>query len=280
MWVDAANLVSKAAEHMRERAMPEPAHSAQPLTATDARPPCLASVEAVTAGDRVTVVCRGELDIGAERLRPELYDLLATSSAGVDLDLAGIGFSDCAGLNVLLDLRRHALDQGKTVTITSCGPALGRLLDLTGARELFRAERVEGAEGAESRPEAPDPVSADPEPGADVDEELRLEVAQLRRAMRTRPSIDVARGIVMASFGLSSEDAWTVLVTASQNTNTKLHHLAEGLMGAVHGEPVARDVRQQMALAVARVRETPSTPFTDPAERAGGPTLGSGAGAA
>lgn len=263
MWVDAANLVSKAAEHMRERAMPEPAHSAQPLTATDTRPPCLASVRAVTAGDRVTVVCRGELDIGAQGLRPELYDLLATSSTGVDLVLDGIGFCDCAGLNVLLDLRREALDQGKTVTIASCGPALGRLLDLTGARDLFKAE------GAESRPEAPDPVPAGPEPGVDVDEELRLEVAQLRREMRTRPSIDVARGIVMASFGLSSEDAWTVLVTASQNTNTKLHHLAEGLMGAVHGEPVAEEVRQQMAVAVARVRETPSTPFDEPAERDG-----------
>ncbi|MFF7948314.1 ANTAR domain-containing protein [Streptomyces griseorubiginosus] len=257
--------------------MPEPAHSAQPLTATDTRPPCLASIEAVTAGDRVTVVCRGELDVGAERLQPELYDLLATSSTGVDLDLAGVGFCDCAGLNVLLDLRRQALDQGKTVTIASCGPALGRLLDLTGARELFRAE---GAEGTESRPEAPAPVPAGPEPGVDVDEELRIEVAQLRRAMRTRPSIDVARGIVMASFGLSSEDAWTVLVTASQNTNTKLHHLAEGLMGAVRGEPVAEDVRQQMAWAVAKVRETPSTPFTEPGERTGGPALGSGAGAA
>ncbi|MEU5042488.1 ANTAR domain-containing protein [Streptomyces griseorubiginosus] len=235
--------------------MPEPAHSAQPLSATDTRPPCLASIEAVTAGDRVTVVCRGELDVGAERLQPELYDLLAASSMGVELDLAGVGFCDCAGLNVLLDLRQEALDQGKTVTIASCGPALRRLLDLTGARELFRAE------GAERRPEAPDTVSAAPEQGVDVDEELRLEVAQLRRAMRTRPSIDVARGIVMASFGLSSEDAWTVLVTASQNTNTKLHHLAEGLMGAVHGEPVAKEVRQQMAWAVAKVRETPSAPF-------------------
>lgn len=140
MWVDAANLVSKATEHKRERAMPEPAQSAQPLTATDTRPPCLASVKTVTAGDRVAVVCRGELDVGAEWLRPQLYAALASSTTGVDLDLAGVGFCDCAGLNVLLDLRREALDQGKTITITSCGRALGRLLDLTGARELFRAE--------------------------------------------------------------------------------------------------------------------------------------------
>ena len=248
MWVDEANLVSEATEHMRERAMPEPAHSAQPLTAADSRPPCLASIEAVVAGDRVDVICRGELDIGARWLQPELYAALNRSATGVDLDLEGVGFCDCAGLNVLLDLRREALDQGKTVTVRSCGPAVGRLLDLTGAGELFKAAEYDSPVASDSDP---DP---EPEPEVDVDEELRLEVAQLRRAMRTRPSIDVARGIVMASFGLSCEDAWTVLVTASQNTNTKLHHLAENLMGAVDGTPVAEEVRQQMAVAVAKVR--------------------------
>jgi len=258
MWVDEANLVSEATEHMRERAMPEPAHSAQPLTAADSRPPCLASIEAVVAGDRVDVICRGELDIGARWLQPELYAALNRSATGVDLDLEGVGFCDCAGLNVLLDLRREALDQGKTVTVRSCGPAVGRLLDLTGAGELFKAEEAHRPAGqgspvtSDGDPD-PDPVP-EPEPEVDVDEELRLEVAQLRRAMRTRPSIDVARGIVMASFGLSCEDAWTVLVTASQNTNTKLHHLAENLMGAVDGTPVAEEVRQQMAVAVAKVR--------------------------
>ena len=265
MWVDAANLVSEATEHMRERAMPEPAHSAQPLTTAGTRPPCLASIEAVPAGDRVDVVCRGELDLGAEWLQPELYAVLHRSATGVDLDLEGVGFCDCAGLNVLLDLRREALDQGKTVTIRSCGPALGRLLDLTGAGELFKAEGTAspGAPAGSDLPEVSDPLPGGPESRVDVDEELRLEVAQLRRAMRTRPSIDVARGIVMASFGLSSEDAWTVLVTASQNTNTKLHHLAENLMGAVHGAPVAEEVRQQMAVAVAKVRATSPTPSDD-----------------
>lgn len=267
MWVDTGNLVSEATEHMRERAMPDPAHSAQPLTAADVRPPCLATIEAVAAGDRVDVICRGELDIGAEWLQPQLRAALDRSATGVDLDLEGVGFCDCAGLNVLLDLRREALDQGKTVTVRSCGPAFARLLDLTGAGELFKAEGTAspGAPARSDLPEVSDPLPGDLESRVDVDEELRLEVAQLRRAMRTRPAIDVARGILMASFGLSSEDAWTVLVSASQNTNTKLHHLAEDLMGAVHGAPVAEDVRQQMAVAVAKVRATPPTPSDDAA---------------
>ncbi|MET8079288.1 ANTAR domain-containing protein [Streptomyces sp. NPDC005303] len=235
--------------------MPESAHSAQPLTTLDARPPCLATIEAVVAGGRAVVTCRGEFDVGAQELQADLYAVLDRSATGVDLDLEEVRFCDCAGLNVLLSLRREALDQGKTVTIRACSPTVARLLDLTGARELFVTEDF--GNPAASKPPAVEPIPVVeelPEP-VDVDRELRLEVDQLRRAMRTRPAIDVARGIVMASFGLSAEDAWTVLVTASQNTNTKLHHLAEDLMGAVHGTPVPEQQRQQIAAAVAKVRE-------------------------
>ncbi|MFK4102146.1 ANTAR domain-containing protein [Streptomyces sp. NPDC019531] len=256
--------------------MPEPAHSAQPLATQDIGPPCLATIKSVAAGDRVNVTCRGEFDVGAQRLQPELHAVLGRSATGVDLELDGVRFCDCGGLNVLLSLRREALDQGKTVTVRTCSPSVGRLLDLTGARELFMAEDSGGSEGRDSSAAQDESTGPDTPPGpdthtgpdtdtdpddrsrpVDVNQELRLEVTQLRRAMRTRPAIDVARGIVMASFGLSSDDAWTVLVSASQNTNTKLHHLAQDLMDAVHGEPVREEVRQQMAAAVAKVRETP-----------------------
>ncbi|GAA3207417.1 hypothetical protein GCM10020256_03040 [Streptomyces thermocoprophilus] len=71
------------------------------------------------------------------------------------------------------------------------------------------------------------------DPDAESLEKLRVELVQLRRAMQTRPTIDLARGILMASFGLTADDAWTVLVATSQNTNTKLHHLARDLITAV-----------------------------------------------
>ncbi|MET7687538.1 ANTAR domain-containing protein [Streptomyces sp. NPDC005483] len=235
--------------------MPKPAHSAQPLTTLDARPPCLATIKAVVAGERAVVTCRGEFDIGAQRLQAELYAALDRSATGVDLDLGEVTFCDCAGLNVLLGLRRVALDQGKTVTVRASSPTVARLLDLTGGRELFVTESSGNPAGSDTPAAEPVPVEEEPLQAVDVDQELRLEVDQLRRAMRTRPAIDVARGIVMASFGLSAEDAWTVLVTASQNTNTKLHHLAQDLMGAIHGTPVPEQVQQQMASAVAKVRE-------------------------
>jgi hypothetical protein len=74
--------------------------------------------------------------------------------------------------------------------------------------------------------------------------------------MQTRPVIDLARGILMASFALSAQDAWRVLVDASQHSNTKLHHLAHDLVGAVEGDPPPQAVREQVAAAVARVRST------------------------
>ncbi|MDQ0752285.1 anti-anti-sigma factor [Streptomyces africanus] len=218
--------------------MPDPAHSVTAI------PPCMATMDVTPDGDRMTVTVWGELDLGSRRLLPDLHDILALSGSGIDLRLDAIGFCDCSGLNVLLDLRLRALDEGKTVTVRSSGRAVERLLDLTGTRELFAAPGPQegGARGA---------VDGEPGPGAADDRELRAEVAQLRRAMQTRPTIDLARGILMASFGLSPERAWSVLVRTSQNTNTKLHHLARDLVGTVHGSTLPEPVQQQLAAAVA-----------------------------
>ncbi|MFJ5995291.1 ANTAR domain-containing protein [Streptomyces sp. NPDC092370] len=199
----------------------------------------MATMDVVSDGDRMSVTMWGELDLGSRRLLPELHDLLELSGSGIDLRLDAVGFCDCSGLKALLDLREHAVDQGKTVTVRSCGVAVERLLDLTGTRELFEATAPQ--EGA-----AP---ATDPPP--EDDQDLRAEVAQLRRAMQTRPTIDLARGILMASFGLSPETAWSVLVRTSQNTNTKLHSLAQDLVGTVRGATLPEQVQRQLAAAVA-----------------------------
>ncbi|MFD5478677.1 ANTAR domain-containing protein [Streptomyces hawaiiensis] len=219
----------------------------------------MATMDVVPDGDRLTVTLWGELDLGSRRLLPELYDMLTLSGGGIDLCLDAVGFCDCSGLNTLLDLRSRAVDQGKTVTVRSCGVAVERLLDLTGTRELFADT---------SRPEsAAPPASPDPDPQDKIGQDLRAEVAQLRRAMQTRPTIDLARGILMASFGLSPEAAWSVLVRTSQNTNTKLHDLAHDLVGSVHGSTLPEQVQRQLAAAVAGA----SRPGDAAAHPAGGP---------
>jgi hypothetical protein len=78
--------------------------------------------------------------------------------------------------------------------------------------------------------------------------------------METRPTIDRACGVLMATFGLSPQTAWNVLVATSQNTNTKLHRLADDLVGTVHGDPLPKTVRQQLTAAIANANATPSTP--------------------
>ncbi|MEU1192917.1 ANTAR domain-containing protein [Streptomyces sp. NPDC005859] len=200
-------------------------------------------------GDRVLVAVRGDLDLdSAERLEHALCAALGASVRGVDLDLGGVEFCDCSALNVLLGVREQGLEQGKTVALRTVGPAVARLLTLTGTRTLFDVPCPDGDGGA-----ARGDASAGA-PGGIALEDLRIEVVQLRRAMQTRPVIDLARGILMASFGLSVEEAWRVLVQASQNSNTKLHHLAADLVDAVHGEPPVGAVREQVAAAVAKAR--------------------------
>ncbi|MFF9817469.1 ANTAR domain-containing protein [Streptomyces sp. NPDC014006] len=230
--------------------MPEPAYEegssvgdAPGRTVTTGEPPVrprrLPLIDVRPEGESVRVTVRGELDLDADDALDRALRAAVTLSAGdVELDLSGVDFCDCSALNVLLTHRRRALDEGKMLVLGGAAPTVLRLMELTGTLTLF----VTDDDAGES-------VSQDD----DALEDLRVEVVQLRRAMQTRPVIDLARGILMASFGLSAEDAWTALVTASQNTNTKLHHLARDLVGAVHGEPLADPVQQQLAAAVAKV---------------------------
>ncbi|MET9522274.1 ANTAR domain-containing protein [Streptomyces coeruleorubidus] len=238
--------------------MPDPVHSVAAI------PPCMATMDVMPDGDRMTVTVWGELDLGSRRLLPDLHDILTLSGSGIDLRLDAVGFCDCSGLNMLLDLRLRALDEGKTVTVLSYGPTVERLLDLTGTRELFATP---GPHRDAVRPATDEPGP----PTGDEDQDLRAEVTQLRRAMQTRPTIDLARGILMASFGLSPEGAWSVLVRTSQNTNTKLHHLARDLVGTVHGGTLPEPVQQQLAAAVASTAprsEAPACPATGPPSEA------------
>ncbi|WP_446037751.1 ANTAR domain-containing protein [Streptomyces sp. SID1143] len=100
---------------------------------------------------------------------------------------------------------------------------------------------------------------------------LRTEVAQLRRAMETRPAIDQARGMLMATFRLTVQQSWDVLVATSQNTNIKLHRLADALVGTVHGTPLPKAVHKQLAAAVTKVKAASAPggtrPVSGPAHR-------------
>jgi len=104
--------------------------------------PRLATIGVMPTGDRISVVVRGDLDFDAgRRLQHDLYDILGRSTGGIDLDLSAVSFCDCSGLNVLLNLRKQAVEHGKTIAVRAGSPMIERLLDLTGTRELFRSGR-------------------------------------------------------------------------------------------------------------------------------------------
>jgi anti-anti-sigma factor len=243
--------------------MPEPAYSKQPGTENatmcrgsadagdpESSPPRGPVIDTRTDGDRVVVTIRGELDLGVDqRLRRCLRSALSRSARGIDLDLDEVAFCDCSALNVLLTLRQQALSESKTVGIRAAGPAVERVLQLTDVRSLFTPaeEEATGREPA-ARTAARLPAT---------EEELRVEVVQLRRAMQTRPTIDLARGLLMAGFGLGPDEALTALVLASQNTNTKLHTLAGHLVAAVKGPPLPEPVQREISAAVAKAAALP-----------------------
>jgi AmiR/NasT family two-component response regulator len=49
---------------------------------------------------------------------------------------------------------------------------------------------------------------------------------QLRQALVSRESIDLARGIIIGATGCTADEAFQRLVEESQHTNTKLRDLA------------------------------------------------------
>ncbi|MFE3525132.1 ANTAR domain-containing protein [Streptomyces sp. NPDC059161] len=232
------------------------------------RPPSVVGIEVRPMGDRRLAVITGELDIHAdELLYVGLCDALGRSCNGVDLDLSNVDFCDCSGLNVLLRVRHRALRDGKTLAVRAVSAAVGRLLAVTHTLPLLASpdgvsEIDPGGGPATGTVRLCIQEEAVPE---DAELDLRSEVVQLRRAMRTRPVIDMARGLLMASFGLGPQDAWTVLVEASQHSNTKLHELAQYVVDSADGDPVPGPERQQLAAAVKRLKATqPSRP--DPQE--------------
>ncbi|MEV0221814.1 anti-sigma factor antagonist [Streptomyces sp. NPDC050704] len=230
-------------------------------------------IETHAFGERTAVVITGEIDIDTDQaLQHALRKAVAQSVSGVDLDLSGVDFFDCSGLNVLLHIRRRALESGKTVAIRAAGPPVERVLGLTDTSSLFTLTGNAAMDMTpmcqDTRPRAThNPTEEDALP-ENAEQDLRIEVVQLKRAMQTRPVIDLARGVLMASFALSPEDAWSVLVAVSQNTNTKLHHLAQDLVGAVQGEALPEQLQQQLAAAVTDV-VTPPPASTGPADDPG-----------
>ena len=63
--------------------------------------------------------------------------MTVTTSRTVEIDAGDLSFADSAGLRALLSARETAEQQGVVLRLGPISPALGRLLDMTGLREVF-----------------------------------------------------------------------------------------------------------------------------------------------
>ncbi|WP_020123729.1 ANTAR domain-containing protein [Streptomyces canus] len=80
--------------------------------------------------------------------------------------------------------------------------------------------------------------------------ELLKERDQLKKAMQSRPVIDMARGVLMVGYGCQPQQAWEILLAVSQHTNTKPREIAQAITDAATGKPMPAPLQEHLATAV------------------------------
>ncbi|MFJ2604869.1 ANTAR domain-containing protein [Streptomyces sp. NPDC087425] len=209
------------------------------------------TIEGRSHADRAVLIPRGELVQGSTDTVARTLDALPDSTGRVDLDMAGVVFMDTAGLQVLDLLDAYGRLRRIPVTATRWSGQPRRVLELTGldTTDPLRTQAHRLSEAAMATAPVPSPVSRE---RAEELSLLRAEVEQLRRAITTRPVIDQARGVLMATHSCTSEQAWEILREASQRSNTKLHTLAAVVTAGVEtdGPTPPPELRQALRTAV------------------------------
>ena len=123
-----------------------------PLPVPAPRPPVEAADLQVHVLSAVPLVVgvSGEIDIAsAPKLREELLGALRRHGARLALDLGGVTFMDCAGVNVLLAARRHARLEGGWVRVARASRRARSILMLTGLQREFALAGAETAAAAQ-----------------------------------------------------------------------------------------------------------------------------------
>ncbi|GGL68424.1 hypothetical protein GCM10010129_09730 [Streptomyces fumigatiscleroticus] len=205
---------------------------------------------------RALLAPRGELVHGCANTLAAALAALPAGLGRIDLDMGGVTFMDTAGLQFLDVLRDHSDREAVPVTATGWNGQPRRILELAG---LDTTDPL----GATDRRPASAPAPAGPAPARSAvarerSERLRLlqeEVRQLRHAIVSRPVIDQARGVLMASHACTPVEAWDILREASQLSNTKLHTVAAAITASAEpdGPTPPAKLRTALRTALARV---------------------------
>lgn len=206
------------------------------------------TVDGRAEGDRAVLTARGNLVHGCAEILARTLAGLPDGIGRVDLDVSDVSFMDTAGLQFLEALDTYGRRRGVPVTATGWNDQPRRVLEMAG---LDPGDPLNGP--ATLREPVPSVVVRERTQQLDL---LRTEVEQLRRAIASRPVIDQARGVLMATHACSPDQAWNVLREASQLSNTKLRKVAAVVTAGAGGrgeEPHASpEVRRALRTAIDR----------------------------
>lgn len=205
----------------------------------------------VDAGGLAVLAPRGELVHGSADILTKTLAELPASTCRLKLDMTGVVFMDTAGLQFLETLGTYGVQQGMPVTTVNWQGQPRRILELVGLDTTDPLRSTAHGSTPDPQPPASSAVALERA------EQLRLlqeEVNQLRQAIASRPVIDQARGILMATHAITSDEAWTILREASQLSNTKLRTVAASLTASTEsdGPPPPEEVRTALRTAIAR----------------------------
>jgi len=114
---------------------------------TDTVPRPDLTMDLVADGPLATIRLAGEIDLAAA---PDLtaFGVLAASSAVVEsivIDMSDVSFIDCAGVGALVSVLHAARERSIDLRLHGIGPAVGRMLDLTGLKAMFGLPDLDGS---------------------------------------------------------------------------------------------------------------------------------------
>jgi len=92
----------------------------------------------IRLGPPPVIEVHGEIDVWSGlQLRDQLLWVMRRHGARLALDLGGVTFMDCAGINLLLATRRRAQLEGGWVRIVRASPRVRRTLALADVRQVL-----------------------------------------------------------------------------------------------------------------------------------------------
>lgn len=98
-----------------------------------------------------TMHVAGELDLAVQQSVIDAFKMSSSDGRRTCIDLTGISFIDCAGLNALLACRKHSEQHAIDMTIAISPGPVTRLFELVDVCQAFRYEEGNRASKLRSR---------------------------------------------------------------------------------------------------------------------------------